>query len=260
MSLREEILAAARRLAGEKPLDQITLSDVARASGVHPSTARRHLGNKADLRAMLAREQAVTGASNPDTRTRILAAASRVFARHGYAGATLDQVAADAGLTKGAVYWHFSSKCDLYLALLQEHVSQQVSELPGEVARYFGTLAPEKALAAWLEAKLAACQEDPGRMALFFEFVASSRDPAVRERLGAIIRAAMGEAADVVRRLQESELLAPDWNPYVLAVFFNAVLNGLSLEWLIDPGNVRPKEWASELAGILWRGIRRAEG
>jgi AcrR family transcriptional regulator len=62
------------------------------------------------------------------TRARLLQAAARVYAQRGFAGATLDQVAADAGFTKGAVYAHFGSKEKLLLALLQEHLAGQIAE------------------------------------------------------------------------------------------------------------------------------------
>ena len=52
------------------------------------------------------------------THRRLLEAAERVFLKMGYQGATLDSIAADAGYTKGAVYWHFDSKEALFLELL----------------------------------------------------------------------------------------------------------------------------------------------
>ncbi|MER3460463.1 MAG: TetR family transcriptional regulator, partial [candidate division GAL15 bacterium] len=52
------------------------------------------------------------------TRARILEAARRVFARSGYHGTLMDQVAQEAGLSKGALYVHFPSKEELFLALL----------------------------------------------------------------------------------------------------------------------------------------------
>ncbi len=62
------------------------------------------------------------------TRARLLDAAARVYARRGFAGATLEEVAAEAGFTKGAVYAHFGSKENLLLALLQEHLTGQIAE------------------------------------------------------------------------------------------------------------------------------------
>src|SRR5579862_5698159 len=53
------------------------------------------------------------------TRAYLLKAAEQVFSERGFHGATLDEVAAVAGFTKGAVYSNFQSKDDLFLALLE---------------------------------------------------------------------------------------------------------------------------------------------
>src|SRR5215217_6779001 len=119
---RGRILNAARETTTEKPLDTINLAEVARKAGVSWPTVRRHVGTKEHLRSLLAQERPELLEKNLNTRGRILAAASQVFAEHGYDGATLDMVAADAGVTKGAVYWHFASKGELFLALLEQDV------------------------------------------------------------------------------------------------------------------------------------------
>src|SRR3954463_7952578 len=55
-------------------------------------------------------------------RDELLTAALRVFARRGYRAAGVDEIASEAGYSKGALYWHFSDKEDLLMALLDEHV------------------------------------------------------------------------------------------------------------------------------------------
>jgi AcrR family transcriptional regulator len=67
-------------------------------------------------------------ARKAQTRERLLQAAARVYARRGFSGATLDEVAAEAGFTKGAVYSHFGSKENLLLALMEEHLASQVTQ------------------------------------------------------------------------------------------------------------------------------------
>src|SRR6266508_2505573 len=54
-----------------------------------------------------------------ETRNRVLKAAAKVFARHGFDGASLAQVADEAGFTKGAVYSNFGNKDDLFASLLE---------------------------------------------------------------------------------------------------------------------------------------------
>lgn len=58
------------------------------------------------------------------TRAALLDAGARVFARDGFHGASLDRIAAEAGYSKGAVYSNFSSKADLFLAVIDRQVEQ----------------------------------------------------------------------------------------------------------------------------------------
>ncbi|GAB4522729.1 MAG: TetR/AcrR family transcriptional regulator [Amphiplicatus sp.] len=61
------------------------------------------------------------GAKGEETREKILAAAESLFLRHGYGGATIDQVLAETGLTKGAFFHHFRSKADLARAVIERY-------------------------------------------------------------------------------------------------------------------------------------------
>src|SRR2546422_1443022 len=60
------------------------------------------------------------------TRTRLLEAAQRVFARRGFHAASVEEIAREAGATTGAIYSNFAGKEDLFLALFEEHVASQV--------------------------------------------------------------------------------------------------------------------------------------
>jgi len=62
------------------------------------------------------------------TRAALLDAAARVYAQHGFAGATLDDVAREAGFTKGAIYANFGSKSGLLVALFEEYVAAEIAE------------------------------------------------------------------------------------------------------------------------------------
>ncbi|HXQ44884.1 MAG TPA: TetR/AcrR family transcriptional regulator [Acidimicrobiales bacterium] len=63
------------------------------------------------------------------TREYLLQAAAQVFAERGFHGASLDQVAAAAGFTKGAVYSNFKNKEDLFLALLEANQTREMDAL-----------------------------------------------------------------------------------------------------------------------------------
>ena len=62
------------------------------------------------------------------TRERLIDAAAQVFARQGFEAASLDEVAAAAGYTKGAVYSNFASKTDLFIALIERRIEVQTAE------------------------------------------------------------------------------------------------------------------------------------
>src|SRR4051794_16369585 len=57
-----------------------------------------------------------------DTREKLLDAAAQVFAEKGYASSSMDDIAAAAGMTKGALYWNFEGKEALFHALIEERI------------------------------------------------------------------------------------------------------------------------------------------
>src|SRR5689334_23023873 len=74
-----------------------------------------------------------TAAEAAETRQAILRAALAEFSQRGYSATTLDGVARTAGVTRGAVYWHFASKAALYEELLRT-VGGQAGAIMGAAA------------------------------------------------------------------------------------------------------------------------------
>ena len=118
-----------------------------------------------------------------ETRERLLEAAARVFAREGYAGASVEEVAGEAGFSTGALYSNFSGKEELFLALLTRNVERvsgrvadAVAERPTVEERAHG------AAAEWMRF----VEREPDQILLFMEFWAYAvRDPEVRPRFAA---------------------------------------------------------------------------
>src|ERR1039458_9361995 len=95
-----------------------------RPSGRSGRSAGARIGRPScHLRAATPRTRARR--TRAQTRARLLQAASEVFAKHGYDRASLDDVAAAAGLTKGAVYSSFASKDELFYALMRERIDER---------------------------------------------------------------------------------------------------------------------------------------
>lgn len=71
----------------------------------------------------------IAGVTAEETRDRLLAGAAQVFARLGYDGASIAEIAAAAGITSGAIYGHFGSKAELFAATLRSHGDDEVDRL-----------------------------------------------------------------------------------------------------------------------------------
>ncbi len=113
---RSAILEAAR--AEVEATGTFAVKAVAARAGVTRQAIHYHFGDARGLRAALA-ESGVE--ASPDdgtpTRERLLAAGERVLARPGGGLATVEAIAAEAGLTKGAVYHHFADRAELLTAI-----------------------------------------------------------------------------------------------------------------------------------------------
>jgi len=71
------------------------------------------------------------------SRSALISAAAALFRRHGYEGVGIDDICAEAGLTRGAFYGHFGSKADLYEQVLAGHhdLVRRLAERPGRSPR-----------------------------------------------------------------------------------------------------------------------------
>jgi AcrR family transcriptional regulator len=115
------------------------------------------------------------------TRAQLLEAAARVYARRGFESATLDEVAEEAGFTKGAVYDHFGSKENLLFALLDEHLSGQIAE---QIALFDPTVETAERPRVGADRWMRELDEDPDAFRLFIEaWVRSQRDDTLREQV-----------------------------------------------------------------------------
>src|SRR5438445_13335486 len=101
------------------------------------------------------------------TRTRVLEAAARVFARRGFHGASVHEIAREAGATTGAIYSNFAGKEDLYLAVFEEHVATQIREYTERFGAGHGIDERSRAGADYCMAQL---REDPECFPLYMEF------------------------------------------------------------------------------------------
>jgi len=95
--------------------------------------------------------------SGGDKRERILAAAERIFARHGFFAARVSEIAKEAGVADGTIYLYFKSKDDLLISLFENRMSQVNDALRSAIA----DRAPAEQLRAFIRAYLQLVSDEP---------------------------------------------------------------------------------------------------
>ena len=136
--------------------------------------------------------------SAADRREAILDAARSAFAEGGFHETSLDSVAERAGVSKALLYEHFSSKRELYVAMLEMHVHELVERISGAVA---GAEPGEPRMRAGLEAFFGFVEERRGAWRIMFR---NSDDPDVSIRLDRL----RDEVAAAIVQLMSEEAAA----------------------------------------------------
>lgn len=119
---KERLIQATVILAAERSFDEITIEEIIKSAELsRPAFYYHFTGGKEELRAELVKRGLLDHAPTHDTRLVILEAAVRIFARSGISAATLEDIATEAGVTRGALCWHFHSKDDLLSEIIQHY-------------------------------------------------------------------------------------------------------------------------------------------
>ena len=167
-------------------------------------------------------------------RGLVLGAARRVFLDRGYAAATLDAIADEAGFSKGVIYSQFDSKADLFFALLDARIAE----------RYVGR---EGVLALVRQGNADGLRE-PGWAALLVEFRAfAARDPDAALRYAAAHERTVGMLSATLQRMCDAAGLMPLLPPRDMAHLLLAVSSGITLERAADPAALTNPDLADAL-------------
>ncbi len=190
-----------------------------------------------------------------ETRERLLEAAARVFAREGYAGASVEEVAGEAGFSTGALYSNFSGKEELFLALLTRNVERVSSRVADAVAERPTVEERAHGAAEWMRF----VEREPEQVLLFMEFWAYAvRDPEMRPRFAAAYAEPRAATARLIDDSARELGLRPTLPAEQLATAIDALADGLALQRLVDPGSVPPSLFGEVLSVLLAGASARA--
>jgi len=198
--------------------------------------------------------------TDPLARRQILAAALKVFSSQGYAGTTLDDITNVAELSKGAIYWYFSSKSDLFAKLLGERASIFTEILEDAAA---GGTTPLRALELMWLRWMEALEVDPSYQSyvrLSHLRVEVVDEPA--EGMEARRAEERRTQALVTERLLAAVVnheLPEQLDIEAAALTFVGVGNGLVRAWLLVPDTFVPQAIAPRIWSLLLAGWRNAD-
>ena len=186
------------------------------------------------------------------TRSDLIAAARHVFLRRGFHGASLDEIAEEAGYTKGAVYSNFAGKDDLFLAVLDAHYGSRVDAyvqimVEGETF--------EEAIRSVSRFMIDADASEPDWLPTLAEFVAhAARDEPLRRSYVRVRERFLVAIAGVIQALVERHGLGLRVAPLEAARASSVLIRGYSAERRLDPDAVS-SELFIELHAAFMRGL-----
>jgi AcrR family transcriptional regulator len=182
-----------------------------------------------------------------------------VFARQGYRDAAVDEIAAEAGYSKGALYWHFSGKEELLSALVEERVDARMRE----IVALLESAPPERDMSVEATREFARALSSQ-REAVLVEreyWSLAIRDAEMRARYAGRQRELRGALAAALharaRHLGAPEAAIPAEQ---VARIVMSIIGGLTDEELIEPGSVDPGLLGEALAIVYAGLVARARG
>lgn len=188
----------------------------------------------------------VHSAAASDKRERILDAAERIFARHGFFAAKVSDVAKEAGVADGTIYLYFKNKDDLLISLFERRMQQ----LNGGLKKAIAGKPPREALRAFIKAYVQILSDEPtATEVLTIELRSSSKF--MKEYDNPEFVDFLRTLGGIIASAQESGELESSIPPHIAARMIFGLLDELSLAWVLarapsisgsSPGT-RPKKF-----------------
>jgi AcrR family transcriptional regulator len=164
-----------------------------------------------------------------------MSAAIDCFARLGYQGSSIDRIARDAGVTKGAVYYHFRDKEELLFAAVTDRVGSFQKEVLRETSAQDAVTALRRVVDSCF---FHATVSNHRRFIITLMVEALDTNPRLSMEFRNILRRMRRFLADVVRQGQEQRTLRPDVDPAAAAAAVMAGIMGAEIQHYQDPEEI----------------------
>ena len=194
------------------------------------------------------------------TREHLLKKALAVFSKKGYAATTLQDIAQEASVTRGAIYHHFGGKAELYNTLVREYADRG-NQIMSQAVSEGGTLLD--ILRRVFVRQLQSIEDDREMRALMELYLfKTGLVPELEEGRNQQIESGVGlidMLAGIMTQGMQQGLLRSDMEPKEMARAYLAFQNGLINLWLTAPRQFSLKASAESFADVLIGGIQAQE-
>ena len=190
-----------------------------------------------------------------ETGKKIIQAALELFVRNGYHGTSINQITQKIGLSKGALYSHFSSKGELLLQIIEEFDSQYIEKLIKTVSDYEGNALEKLNCAIDFSSKFAL--ENPN-LCFFLTFLTMelNADVDFQPALKRVYRKYEKLISDVIKHGISQGLIKKSIDPDMGALTFMAIHDGVLHQWYLNRFHVDGRHYVKTFRTIFMEGFK----
>jgi AcrR family transcriptional regulator len=190
------------------------------------------------------------------TRKKILDSSAKIFSTYGYAASSLEDIAKQADVTRGAIYWHFQNKAHILQSLIIERFSIIYEIIETVLAENINSLIKLKKILITLLKALESNQKLREILTIIIfkvevvpeiEYQMKGKKKENRNRIEII--------HTLVKQAQNEKLINQELDSYTVATSLNCFFEGIITQWLTDPSLFSPAEQAEGMIELFFKGI-----
>lgn len=182
-----------------------------------------------------------------ERREQLLDVGRAVFAERGFDGASIEEIASRAGITKPVVYEHFGGKEGLYAVIVDREVQRLLARFDDALSQE----TPRSKIEAAAETFLAYIEEEQDGFRILV------RDSPVTGKSGTLA-SVIGDIASQVEYIFADEFKARGFDPKLAPLYSQALVGMVALcgQWWLDAGKPNRKVVAAHLVNLAWNGLK----
>jgi AcrR family transcriptional regulator len=189
--------------------------------------------------------------SAAERRVQLLGVAREVFAERGFAGASVEEIAERAGVSKPVVYEHFGGKEGAYVVV----VEREIRELVGRIRSSFRPGDPRRTITDAVDTFLRYIEDEPQGFTILV------RDAPIGSGT-TMLPSVLDEIARAVEKLLVGELTERGYDRKMAPVLARSLVGMIAVpgQWWITARRPRRQEMAGQIVNLAWNGLSRLEG